>query len=162
MRTLMLTVLVLPMVLTATGCGRRDPVQLELREYQRLVIGPINAGEERFQEELARAEAARPGEALTPEELLPVFRESLLPIYQEILSRAKAHTPRSPQVAAVHAEVLRFYEVGVRDLERCVDALVARDLEALEQAQQAMLGRDADGLSGRLERLYRKHELSLE
>ena len=53
MRSWIVTCLVLPLLMLATGCGQRDPVQLELREYQRVVIGPINADEERFQQELA-------------------------------------------------------------------------------------------------------------
>lgn len=162
MRSWIVTCLVLPLLMLATGCGQRDPVQLELREYQRVVIGPINADEERFQQELANAEMASPKGEMAPGALLPVFRDKLLPIYQEILSRTKAHKARSPQVAALHADIVAFYEVGVADLKRCVDALVANDQKALAEAQAAMLGRDADGLAGRLERLYTKHKLSVE
>lgn len=162
MRSVLLALVCLPLVLATTGCGRRDPVQLELREYQRVVVGPLTADEELFSEELAKVEEADPKGELTPAALLPLFRDRLLPIYQRVLERTQAHRPRSAQVAALHAEVLAYYEAGRRDLERCVAAMTAGDRKALEEVQQAMVSRDADGLAGRMERLYTRHHLSIE
>jgi hypothetical protein len=144
------------------GCGRRDPVQLELREYQRTVVGAITEDEERFSAELAAADEAHPKGDVPDEALLAVFRDKLLPIYEGILARAKAHKPRAAQIGAVHAELVGFYAVGVDDLKRCVEALTARDGKALAEVQQEMSARDADGLVGRLERLYAKHKLAIE
>lgn len=162
MRPALLALLCLPLVLATTGCGQRDPVQLELREYQRVVVGPLTADEELFSEELAKAEEADPKGELTANALLPLFRDTLLPIYRRTLERTQAHRPRSPQVTALHAEVVAYYETGLRDLERCVAAMTAGDRKALEEVQQAMVSRDADGLAGRMERLYARHHLSIE
>lgn len=160
--TKIMPVLFLAAAFVLTGCGRRDPVQLELREYQRTVISPLTEDEERFQAELAQAEEAHPRGELSREVTLPLFRDRLLPIYEGILARARAHRPRAAALAKLHAELVQFYEIGVGDLKKCTDALAASDDLTLAAAQQAMMGRDPDGLTGRLERLYARHKLSIE
>jgi hypothetical protein len=151
----------LVLVLFMTGCGSGDPVRTELWAFQRTVVQPITAAEERLDQELNDAAAPRTASA-SYEAREATLQKRIKPCYEDIVTIIQRYNPKAEAIRAIQSELLLYYQTAVSELDKSIAALRSRDPGAVHNAEQALLGMEASGVTGRLERLYAAHGLKVE
>lgn len=147
------------LMLSATACGKSDPVKDDLYNYLTLMSGAQTLQKEAIDEYNAKVS----GEDADSQQLLTALNDTIIPKYQEYLDALDATAPETEEVQAVRAICVDGSNKQMEALQKVAEAITDCDTDMLNDADDMIA--EAESLfvdyESQVQALADSHEITL-